>query len=63
MIFHIFKFHNIFKGLIGFDNLKLLNVMLDFKNNLFITPNVELKFHHQDIRKNKQKFLYHRTSI
>lgn len=49
MKFHIFKFHKIFKGLIGYDILKLLNVTLDLKYNLFITPNANLKLSVQGI--------------
>ena len=49
MKFHLFKFHSIFKGLIGLDNLELLNATLDFKNKVLITPNCKVKIHFQNI--------------
>lgn len=48
--FYLFKFHNIFNGLIGLDNLKLLQANLDFNESYFITPYIKIKL------------LYHNTS-
>lgn len=49
MKFYLFKFHNIFKGLIGLDNLEYLGATLDFKNKLLITPEAKLRIFYQEI--------------
>lgn len=51
MKFNLFKFHNIFKGLIGIDNLEFLNATIDVKNKKLITPNAEIQIHYQKISK------------
>ncbi len=45
--FYLFKFHNIFDGLIGLDNLKLLQANVDFNSGYLITPyaKIKLKYH------------------
>lgn len=49
--FHLFKFHNIFDGLIGLDIIKHLQVQLDFINSKFKMPHkeLEIKYHLSDI--------------
>lgn len=46
MKFYLFKFHNVFDGLIGLDNLKLLQAKLDYDKGYLITPhaNIRLQF-------------------
>jgi len=41
--FYLFKFHNVFDGLIGLDNLKLLQANIDFNNGYLITPHTKIK--------------------
>lgn len=36
--FYLFKFHNVFDGLIGLDNLKLLEANIDFNKGILKTP-------------------------
>lgn len=45
--FYLFKFHNVFDGLIGLDNLKLLQANLDFDTGYLVTPysKIRLLFH------------------
>lgn len=45
--FYLFKFHNVFDGLIGLDNLKHLQANLDFNKGYLMTPytNIKLRFH------------------
>lgn len=50
MKFHLFKFHNIFRGLIGLDNLKILKAKLDFETGYLITPNAKIKLQYQIIK-------------
>lgn len=47
MKFHLIKFHNISRRLIGLDNLKLLKVKLDFEHGYLLTPNFRLHYHYQ----------------
>lgn len=48
--FFLFKFHNIFHGLIGLDNLKLLQANLDFDKGLLVTPLTQIKLQYQQIK-------------
>lgn len=41
--FYLFKFHNVFDGLIGLDNLKLLQANIDFNSGYLITPYAKIK--------------------
>nr|CAH7726837.1 unnamed protein product [Callosobruchus chinensis] len=45
--FYLFKFHNIFEGLIGLDNLKLLKAEINLSKGILVTPHtkIRLKFH------------------
>ena len=47
MKFFLFKFHNSFDGLLGLDNLKLLQANLDYNKGYIITPyaKIKLQFH------------------
>lgn len=53
--FYLFKFHHVFDGLIGLDNLKLLNARLDFVNSKLLTPNFTIPIQYQP---STQKFLF-----
>lgn len=46
--FYLFNFHNVYDGLIGCDNLKLLNARLDFVNSKLLTPNCNIPIHYQE---------------
>lgn len=46
MKFDIFKFHHIFNGLIGLNNLKLLHAQLDFVNFQSFTLNSVMPIHY-----------------
>lgn len=41
--FYLFKFHDVFDGLIGLDNLKILQASLDFGKGNLITPYAKIK--------------------
>lgn len=56
--FYLFKFHQIFDGLIGLDNLKLLNAQLDFVNSKLFTPTSTIPIHYQS---SIQKILFKTT--
>lgn len=45
--FYLFKFHNVFDGLLGLDNLKILQANLDFNKGFLVTPytRIKLQFH------------------
>lgn len=45
--FYLFKFHNIFDGLIGLDNLKLLQASINYDKGFITTPHarIKLQFH------------------
>lgn len=45
LVFYLFKFHNVFDGLLGIDNLKLLQAKLDFDNGYLVTPHTKIKLH------------------
>lgn len=49
--FHLFDFHRHFDCLIGIDNLKKLNTVIDLNNNLLVTPAAKIKmfFHNGKI--------------
>jgi hypothetical protein len=40
--YYIYRFHNIFDGLIGFEMLEKLQAKVDLKNKLLITPNAQI---------------------
>lgn len=40
---HLFKFYEIFDGLIGVDNMQTLQIKLTIPNNILITPNSNIK--------------------
>lgn len=52
--FYLFKFHNVFDGLLGLDNLKLLRANLDFENGFLLTPHakIKLQYHRTQTRLN-----------
>lgn len=41
--FYLFKFHNVFDGLIGIDNLKILQANVNFDKGYLITPYTKIK--------------------
>lgn len=41
--FYLFKFHNVFRGLIGLDSLKSLQATIDFDKGYLITPHTKIK--------------------
>lgn len=45
--FHVFDFHNYFDCLLGMDNLKLVNAIIDLNNGLLLTThnNIKINFH------------------
>lgn len=45
--FYLFNFHNVYDGLIGLDNLKLLHAQLDFVNSKLVTPRCVIPIHYQ----------------
>lgn len=51
--FYLFKFHNIFDGLIGLDNLKLLNAQIDLINSKLITPVTTIPIKYQPSQVNQ----------
>lgn len=53
--FYLFKFHNIFDGLIGLDNSKLLNTRIDFTNATLYTQNSAMKIEYLPF---PQNFIY-----
>lgn len=50
--FFLFKFHNTFHGLLGLDNLKLLQAQLDFSNGFLITPYTKIKLKYYNTNNN-----------
>lgn len=43
MKFHLFKFHDSFDGLLGMDNLKFLQAILDYEQGYLHTPYTSIK--------------------
>ena len=50
--FYLFKFHDIFDGLLGVDNLEILRSNLDFGNGYLCTPNAKIKLLFQNTMRN-----------
>lgn len=45
--FYLFKFHNIFDGLIGLDNLKMLQANINYDKGFLVTPFARIKLQFQ----------------
>lgn len=50
MKFHLFKFNNIFSGLIDLVNLKHLKAKQNFENGYLLTLTAKIKLHYQVIK-------------
>nr|CAH7748202.1 unnamed protein product [Callosobruchus chinensis] len=48
--FYLFKFHNIFHGLIGLDNIKVLQANLNYKDGFLVTPHARIKLLYQQTK-------------
>lgn len=57
--FHLFDFHSFFDGLIGLDNLELLNATIDITRDCLRTPNCKLLLYYRNtnINSNYNRYL------